>query len=304
MSISLTIDGNRVSVPEHTSLLAAAAAAHILIPTLCRNEDLASRGACGMCIVKVDGQEGYKRSCVTEAEDDMSVLTSTPEIRAIRRGILELVLAAHPADCLQCIKHGKCELQTLAERFEIRDLRYDRYTRGLPLDQTSQGIVRDMNKCIGCAAASKYATRCRPSVRFFFRGRGSDTIVAPAIGKSMGDSVCVNCGQCVVYCPVGALYERERMDEVWSAIHDPRTIVVSQIAPSVRVAIGEEFGLRPGELCVGKLYTALRAIGVDVVFDTNSSADLTIMEEGTELLERIRKEEGPSLSSPHARRDG
>lgn len=292
MSISLTIDGNRVTVPEHTSLLAAAAAAHILVPTLCRNEDLVSRGACGMCIVKVAGQDGYKRSCVTEAENGMSVLTSTPEIRAIRRSILELVLAAHPADCLQCIKHGKCELQTLAERFEIRDLMYDRYTRGLPLDQTSQGIVRDMNKCIGCGRCVEVCNEVQTVGSIFFRGRGADTIVAPAIGKSMGDSVCVNCGQCVVYCPVGALYERERMDEVWSAIHDPHTIVVSQIAPSVRVAIGEEFGLEPGELCVGKLYTALRAIGVDVVFDTNFSADLTIMEEGTELLERIR-EGGP-----------
>lgn len=292
MSISLTIDGNRISVPEHTSLLAAAAAAHILVPTLCRNEDLVSRGACGMCIVKVTGQEGYKRSCVTEAENGMSVLTSTPEIRTIRRSILELVLAAHPADCLQCIKHGKCELQTLAERFEIRDLMYDRYTRGLPLDQTSQGIVRDMNKCIGCGRCVEVCNEVQTVGSIFFRGRGADTIVAPAIGKSMGDSVCVNCGQCVVYCPVGALYERERMDEVWSAIHDPHKIVVSQIAPAVRVAIGEEFGLEPGELCVGKLYTALRAIGVDVVFDTNFSADLTIMEEGTELLERI-KEGGP-----------
>lgn len=292
MSISLTIDGNRVSVPEHTSLLAAAAAAHILIPTLCWNEDLVPRGACGMCIVKVVGQEGYKRSCVTEAENGMSVLTSTPEIRAIRRNILELVLAAHPADCLQCIKHGKCELQTLAERFEIRDLMYDRYTRGLPLDQTSQGIVRDMNKCIGCGRCVEICNEVQTVGSIFFLGRGADTIVAPAIGKSMGDSVCVNCGQCVVYCPVGALYEREQIDEVWSAIHDPHKIVVSQIAPSIRVSIGEEFGLDPGKLCIGKLYTALRAIGVDVVFDTNFSADLTIMEEGTELLERIR-EGGP-----------
>jgi len=303
MSISLTIDGNRVSVPEHTSLLAAAAAAHILIPTLCRNEDLVSRGACGMCIVKVAGQEGYKRSCVTEAENGMSVLTSTPEIRAIRRNILELVLAAHPADCLQCIKHGKCELQTLAERFEIRDLMYDRYTRGLPLDQTSQGIVRDMNKCIGCGRCVEVCNEVQTVGSIFFLGRGADTIVAPAIGKSMGDSVCVNCGQCVVYCPVGALYEREQIDEVWSAIHDPHKIVVSQIAPSIRVSIGEEFGLDPGKLCIGKLYTALRAIGVDVVFDTNFSADLTIMEEGTELLEALGRED-PSLSSHRVHRVG
>jgi len=287
MSISLSIDGNRVSVPEHTTLLAAASTAHVLIPTLCRNEDLDSKGACGMCIVKIEGQDGYKRSCVTEAQEGMKIWTSTPEIRTIRRGILELVLAAHPADCLQCIKHGKCELQTLAERFEIRDLKYDRYTRGLPVDRTSQGIVRDMNKCIGCGRCVEVCNEVQVVGSIFFRGRGSETIVAPAIGKSMGDSVCVNCGQCVVYCPVGALYERERMDEVWRAIHDPGKIVVAQIAPAVRVSIGEEFGLKPGELCIGKLYSALRAIGIDAVFDTNFSADLTIMEEGTELLERI-----------------
>ncbi len=292
MSLSLTIDGNRVSVPAHTSVLEAAAAAHISIPTLCRHEDLLPKGSCGMCIVKIGGQAGFKRSCVTEAEEDMSVWTSTPEIRDIRRGILELVLAAHPADCLQCIKHGKCELQTLAERFEIRDLRYDRYARGLPVDRSSQGIVRDMNKCIGCGRCVEMCNETQTVASIFFRNRGADTIVAPPFGKSMGNSVCVNCGQCVVYCPVGALYESEQIDEVWEAIDDPHKTVVAQIAPAVRVAIGEEFGLEPGKLSVGRLYTALKAIGVDVVFDTNFSADLTIMEEGTELLERL-KEGGP-----------
>ncbi|MCE5255925.1 MAG: [FeFe] hydrogenase, group A [Spirochaetaceae bacterium] len=292
MSVSLTVDGNKVTVPDHTSVLEAAAAAHISIPTLCRHEDLVPKGACGMCIVKIGGQTGFKRSCVTEAREGMSVWTSSPEIRDIRRGILELVLAAHPADCLQCIKHGKCELQTLAERFEIRDLHYDRYTRGLPVDQTSLGIVRDMNKCIGCGRCVEMCNETQTVASIFFRGRGADTIVAPTIGKSMGDSVCVNCGQCVVYCPVGALYEREQIDEVWKAIDDPDKIVVAQIAPAVRVAIGEEFGLEPGELCIGKLYSALKGMGVDVVFDTNFSADLTILEEGTELLGRIR-EGGP-----------
>jgi iron-only hydrogenase group A len=287
MSVSLTIDGNHVTVPDHTSVLIAAESAHISIPTLCRHEDLLPKGSCGMCIVKISGQNGYKRSCVTEVEEGMSVLTSTPEIRDIRRGILELVLAAHPADCLQCIKHGKCELQTLAERYEIRELRYDRYTRDLPVDRTSKGIVRDMNKCIGCGRCVEVCNEVQTVASIFFRGRGADTIVAPAIGKSMGDSVCVNCGQCVVYCPVGALYEKERIDEVWEAIDNPDKIVVTQIAPAVRVSIGEEFGLEPGALCIGKLYAALKAIGIDVVFDTNFSADLTIMEEGTELLERI-----------------
>ncbi|HUX12508.1 MAG TPA: [Fe-Fe] hydrogenase large subunit C-terminal domain-containing protein, partial [Spirochaetia bacterium] len=292
MNVSLSIDGQRVSVPRTSTVLQAAAAAGISIPTLCRHEDLVPKGACGMCMVQIEGQAGFKRSCVTLAEEGMSIRTSNAELRDIRRGILELVLAAHPADCLQCIKHGKCELQGLAERFEIRDLRYDRYTRGLPVDRTSASIVRDMNKCIGCGRCVEVCNETQTVGSIFFHGRGADTIVAPAAGTHMGDSVCVNCGQCVVYCPVGALFERESIEEVWRAIDDPRKTVVAQIAPAVRVAIGEEFGMEPGDLSVGKLYSALRALGVDVVFDTNFSADLTIMEEGTELLARV-KEGGP-----------
>lgn len=291
-ALTITIDGRTVDVPAGTTVLEAASIAGITVPTLCRHEDLTPKGACGMCMVKIDGQPGYKRSCVTFAEEGMKVLTSTAELRDIRRGILELVLAAHPADCLQCIKHGKCELQSLAERFEIRDLKYDRYTRGLPVDRTSASVVRDMNKCIGCGRCVEVCNEVQTVGSIFFHGRGSDTIVAPAVGRHMGDSVCVNCGQCVVYCPVGALYERESIDAVWEAIDDSERIVVTQIAPAVRVAIGEEFGLMPGELSIGKLYSALKSLGIDVVFDTNFSADLTIMEEGTELLERV-KQGGP-----------
>ena len=291
-NVTLTINGKKITVPEHTTVFSAAEKAGISIPALCRHEDLEPKGACGMCIVKIEGQPGYKRSCVTAVEEGMEVLTSTAEIRDIRRGILELVLAAHPADCLQCIKHGKCELQTLAERFEIRDLRYDRYTRGLPVDRSSFGIVRDMNKCIGCGRCVQVCNEVQTVASIFFHGRGSNTIVSPAYGTTMGDSVCVNCGQCIVYCPVGALYEKEAIEEVWKAIDDPDKVVVAQIAPAVRVAIGEEFGLEPGELSIGKLYSALKALGIDVVFDTNFSADLTIVEEATEFLERL-KESGP-----------
>jgi iron-only hydrogenase group A len=291
-NVTLTINGKKITVPEHTTIFSAAEQSGISIPALCRHEDLEPKGACGMCIVKIEGQPGYKRSCVTAVEEGMKILTSTAEIRDIRRGILELVLAAHPADCLQCIKHGKCELQSLAERFEIRDLRYDRYTRGLPVDRSSFGIVRDMNKCIGCGRCVQVCNEVQTVASIFFHGRGSNTIVSPAYGTTMGDSVCVNCGQCVVYCPVGALYEKEAIEEVWKAIDDPDKIVVTQIAPAVRVAIGEEFGLEPGELSIGKLYSALKALGIDVVFDTNFSADLTIVEEATEFLERL-KESGP-----------
>jgi len=286
--VTLKINGNQITVPRGTSIYMAAAKAGISIPSLCRHEDLEPKGACGMCIVQIQGQPGFKRSCVTPVEEGMEVFTTTAAIRDIRRGILELVLAAHPADCLQCIKHGKCELQTLAEWFEIRSLRYDRYTRDLPVDASSFGIVRDMNKCIGCGKCVQVCNEVQTVASIFFHGRGSNTIVSPAYGSSMGQSVCVNCGQCVVYCPVGALYEKEAIEEVWKAIDDPQKIVVAQIAPSVRVAIGEEFGLAPGELTIGKLYSALRALGIDVVFDTNFSADLTIMEEATEFLQRLK----------------
>jgi len=288
-NVTLSVDGKKITVPECATVFSAAEKAGISIPPLCRHEDLEPKGACGMCIVKIEGQPGFKRSCVTRVEEGMDVFTSTAAIRDIRRGILELILAAHPADCLQCIKHGKCELQTLAERFEIRDLRYDRYTRGLSVDRSSLGIVRDMNKCIGCGRCVQVCNEVQTVASIFFHGRGSNTIVSPACGTTMGDSVCVNCGQCVVYCPVGALYEREAVEEVWNAIDDPDKVVVAQIAPAVRAAIGEEFGMEPGELGIGRLYSALKALGVDVVFDTNFSADLTIVEEATEFLGRLKK---------------
>jgi len=289
---AITIDNTIVKVPAGTNIVQAAEQAGIDIPTLCYHEDLKPRGSCGMCIVEIKGQKDYKRACITEVQDGMVIRTNTPGIRSVRRGILELVLAAHPDDCLQCIKHGKCELQKLAERLEVRALRYDKYTRDLPVDRSSKSIIRDMNKCIGCGRCVDVCNEVQSVGSIFMQGRGSDTIVAPARGSSMGTSVCVNCGQCVVYCPVGALYEREELEDVWEAIDDKDKIVVAQIAPSIRVALGEEFGMDPGEASIGKIYAALRKLGVDVVFDTNFSADLTIMEEGSEFLKRL-SEGGP-----------
>jgi NADH-quinone oxidoreductase subunit G/NADP-reducing hydrogenase subunit HndD len=286
---TLTIDGKRIEVPEGTTLLDAAKLAGIDIPTLCNHEDLSPRGACGICIVEIAGEKGCKRSCMTPVAEGIQVETNTRKLREARKGILELVLATHPEDCLQCIKHGKCELQTLAEKFEIRSPRYDTYTRGLPVDASSVAIVRDMNKCIGCGRCVEVCNKTQTVSSIFYQGRGSETIVAPAAGMTMGSSVCVNCGQCIVYCPVGALHEKEYIEEVWAAIDNPEKIVVAQIAPAVRVSLGEEFGMRPGELVAGKMYAALKRLGIDYVFDTNFSADLTIMEEGTEFLHRLEK---------------
>lgn len=285
--ISLVIDNRVAHVEDGTTVLEAARRVGIDIPTLCYHEDLAPRGSCGMCMVDIEGEGGYKRACVTEAKEGMRVRTNTAVIRAMRQRLLELVLATHPDDCLKCIKHGKCELQNLAERLEVREPRYDKTTRGLPVDASAWGIVRDMNKCIGCGRCVDVCNQVQSVGSIFFQGRGSETIVAPARQFEMGTSPCVNCGQCVVYCPVGALHEREEIDGVWAAVDDPDTTVVAQIAPAVRVSLGEEFGMEPGTLMIGQIYAALRAIGVDVVFDTNFSADLTIMEEGTEFLERL-----------------
>lgn len=283
---SCTIDGKAVSVPEGTSVLEAAARAGIEIPTLCHHEDLDPLGSCGMCIVEIEGERDPKRACITQVQDGMSIATSTSRLRRRRRNLLELVLAAHPHDCLHCIRHGKCELQDLAETLEVRELHYDEHARGLPVDASSLSVVRDMNKCIGCGRCVQICNDVQSARAIQFQGRGSATVVAPA-GEGMAGGVCTNCGQCVVYCPVGALHEREDIDRAWTAIDDPQRTVVAQIAPAVRVALGEEFGMEPGELVIGQIYGALKALGVDVVLDTNFSADLTIMEEGTEFLQRV-----------------
>ncbi len=286
-TIKVYIDGIEAAVDSEATVLEAASEAGIDIPTLCYHDDLSPRGSCGLCVVEIEGVANLKRSCVTQVREGMRIRTNTPDIRSTRRGIIELVLATHPEDCLKCIRHGKCELQNLAERFEVRSLRYDKSTRGLPVDRSSQAVVRDMNKCIGCGRCVEVCNEVQHVGSIFFQGRGSETIVAPAVDLRMGESVCVNCGQCIAYCPVGALYEKEVIDEVWQALEDPAKRVVTQIAPAVRVALGEEFGLAPGELVIGKLYTALKRLGINTVFDTNFSADLTIMEEGTEFLNRL-----------------
>ncbi len=290
--ISLIIDNKPVEVESGTTILEAADKAGIDIPTLCRHEDIAPLGTCGMCMVEVDGSPDYTRACITEAKNGMRIRTHTSELRRIKRKLLELVLAAHPDDCLKCIRHGECELQKLAERFEIRDFEYERYTRGLPVDTSARGIVRDMNKCIGCGRCVEVCQGLQTVKAISFFERGSDTIVSPGAHTDMGSGVCVNCGQCVVYCPVGALHEKEQIDEVWAAIENPELHVAAQIAPSVRVALGEEFGMAPGELVIDKIYEALKLLGINTVFDTNFSADLTIMEEGTEFLNRL-SEGGP-----------
>ena len=219
--MTLMIDGAKVCVPEGTSLLEAAKKADIEIPTLCYYPDFHPEGVCGICVVEVEGEPVLKRACVTEAKEGMQVKTHTRQVREARKNILELVLASHPEDCLECIRHGSCELQTLAEKFEIRKPAYQRHDRGLPVDSSSKSIVRDMNKCIGCGRCITACQKVQSVYAIEFHQRGSHTVVSPAEGYGMGDSVCVNCGQCIMACPVGAIYEQESIEAVWQALDNP-----------------------------------------------------------------------------------
>ena len=199
--ITLRIDGRIVKIPEGTSILNAAEQAGIEIPRLCYNEDLEPQGTCGMCQVKIQGIPEFQRACITEARDGMEIETHTAELRKIRQGLLELILSSHPEDCLKCIKHGKCELQDLAEKLEIRNIRYDRIEPNMPVDLSAAGIVRDMNKCIGCGRCVSVCQEVQTVKAIEFMERGAGTFVAPGLEKQMGISRCVNCGQCVVTAP-------------------------------------------------------------------------------------------------------
>lgn len=290
--IKLQIDNIEVEVEAGQSLLEASRKANIEIPTLCYHRDLSPNGTCGLCVVEIEGQSVLKRACVTPATQGMVIHTNTPRIRMVRKNILELIVAVHPKECLECIRHGSCELQKWCEKFNIRKIPYEWTDRGLPIDNHSRGIVRDMNKCISCGRCVNVCRDNQSVYAIDFHKRGANTIVSPPLGITLEEGTCVNCGQCIVYCPVGALYEKEDLNGVWEAINDPTKEVVVQIAPATRVIIAEAFGVEPGQLTVGQLYTALRRIGFDKVFDTNFTADLTIMEEGSEFLERV-KEGGP-----------
>ncbi len=284
----VTIDGLEIEVAKNTTILEAAAAAQIDIPTLCYHKDLTPSGSCGLCVVEIEGQAGLKRACVTPVGKDMKIKTHSEEIRRIRKNILELVIASHPKECLECIRHGNCELQDMAEKFKVRRIPYEWQDRGLKIDDSSRGIVRDMNKCISCGRCVHVCRDIQTVWAIDFHKRSYDTVVAPPFDGTLEEGTCINCGQCIVYCPVGAIYEKEDIDYVWDAINDPEKVVVTQIAPAVRVIIGEAFDLEPGDLTVGKLYTALKKIGFSTIFDTNFAADLTIIEEGTEFLNRVK----------------
>ncbi len=297
--VKLEIDGFEVEVPEGTSILEAARKANISIPTLCYHEDLAPSGACGICSVEVEGR-GIVRSCSTPVEEGMKVKTFTPRLQRYRKTVLQLVLAYHPMDCPTCIKNGHCELQDISEQLGVRESKYIQSwaPRQGRKDTSSVAIVYDPGKCIGCGRCVYICNEVQTVHALQFHYRGWRIEVGAGLGRGLGESVCVNCGQCTVYCPVAGIYEKENIEELWDAIEDPDKHTVVQEAPAVRVSLGEEFGMPVGTPTPGKMYTAMRKLGFDTVFDTAFAADLTIVEEANEVVERIVKGENlPAITS-------
>ncbi len=286
--VKLTIDGIQVEVPKGTTVLEAARAANIQIPTLCYLKGVNEIGACRMCLVEVKGARNLQASCVYPAADGMEVKTNTVSVRKARRVNLELILSNHDRKCLTCVRSENCELQALSKQLGVDDIRYDGERIDYAVDDFSTSIVRDPNKCILCR---RCVATCRDVQGIGAIGateRGFRSIVEPAFDKSISDVNCINCGQCIEACPVGALREKDDTDRVWEALSNPDLHVVVQTAPAVRVALGEEFGMPIGTRVTGKMVAALRRLGFDRVFDTDFAADLTIMEEGTELLNRLQ----------------
>lgn len=285
--IELEINGIPVSVEPGTTILDAAEQVGVKIPKLCFHHDLEPWAACGICVVKVEGSPKMLRACATAAGPGMKVITHDPEIVNIRRTVLELILSTHPNDCLQCGRNGNCELQTLAEEFGIREVPYEKRVAEIPVDNTTGSIVLNPEKCIKCGRCAKVCQDMQGVWALEFVGRGENTRIAPCADVTLDESPCIKCGQCSAHCPVGAIYENDQTRLVWNAIQENEKHVVVQIAPAVRVAIGEAFGMEPGTLSTGKLYAALRRLGFNAVFDTNFTADLTILEEGSEFVKRV-----------------
>ena len=296
--IKLEINGVEVEVEKGSNLLQAARKANVKIPTLCYHPDLKPGASCGICVVrqlvpsrtepgKFVPSPKLLRACCTEAVEGMKILTHDPDIVQVRRTVLELILANHPNDCLQCPRSGRCELQNIAADFGIREVPFPKEVNHRENDTSTPSLVLNPDKCIKCGRCAEVCQQMQNVWALEFIGRGEKTVMAPAADVKLAESPCIKCGQCSAHCPVGAIYEKDETAEVWDALRDEEKVCLVQIAPAVRVALGEAFGMKPGELSTGKIYAALRRLGFDKVFDTNFSADVTIMEEGTEFIKRF-----------------
>ena len=284
---TITINGKKVEFTDEKNVLTIIRKAGIDMPTLCYHSELSTFGACRLCTVENDRGQCFA-SCSEEPRDGMVIYTHTERLRRHRKLIVELLLAAHCRDCTTCVKSGECVLQDLAHKMGIREVRFQDYKELKPVDYSSPAIVRDPNKCILCGNCVRVCSEIQGVGVLGFAHRGTEAEVTPAFNKKLSETQCVSCGQCRVFCPTGALTIRTHMDEVYAALGDPNTRVVAQIAPAVRVAVGDAFGLPNGENAMGKVVASLHAMGFDEVFDTSYSADLTVMEESAEFLDRVK----------------
>ena len=291
--VEAKINGVPVSVPSGTSILAAARLTGTRIPTLCKHPDLLPTAACGLCIVKVAGENKMVRACATALRNGMEVTTHDSELTEVRRTIIELILSTHPNACLTCGRNGDCELQTLVAEFGVRENRLEKHIRDVPPDHSNGSIIIDFAKCVNCGRCVQVCQEVQNVWALSILNRGINTRMAPAGDISLADSPCIKCGQCAAHCPTGAIVEHDEIATVWEALGRPGTFCSVQIAPSVRVALGEEFGYPPGTNLTRKIYATLRRLGFQAVFDTNFSADLTIMEEASEFVERLVHGKGP-----------
>ena len=285
--VTLTIDGVEVKTKKGTTILEAARQVGIDIPTLCFLKDINEMGDCRMCIVEVEGRRGFATSCIQTVEEGMVVHTHTPNVLEARHVILDLIISNHAKDCLTCTRSGNCELQTLATKFNVLDVEFPGEMTKHKIDNLSPSIVRDFNKCILCRRCVAACKNVQKIGAIDCINRGFESCISTVGDHSLNDVNCTNCGQCIQACPTGALHEKETIDDVWVKLKDPDTYVVVQTAPAVRVALGEEFGMPIGTNVTGKMVTALKRLGFDKVFDTNTGADFTIMEEANEFVERF-----------------
>lgn len=287
--IEITIDGQNVLVDPSANIVEACAHAGVKIPTLCYLKGISQNASCGVCVVEVEGAKSLVRSCVQKPVPGMKIRTSSPRVIRARKTAVELLLANHPDDCLSCLRSDTCELHTIANILEVRADRFPSYKKFPAPDRTSEGIVRDDSKCILCGRCVAVCEETQGVHAIAFSGRGARTRVSTFLDRGLAQSACVQCGQCSVVCPTGAITEKDESGEVFSAIGDPRLTVVVQTAPAIRASLGEALGMPAGSLVTGQMVAALRRLGFDRVFDTQFTADLTIMEEGSELLERLAK---------------